>query len=183
MPRWHRTTTCPFASVKQTPCKWGLYWWLLMRALGAGAYVTTPCTDSIHVRVLHTLLRFCCGHMLMMFCRYGGGRVGLSDTMTGAFWVADALFAFANAGARAFHLHWGKGGDPSGDSQPNTGVQTNFEHVSVSSSNATYLCRTTLLHCTWLPLAYLGLFGVLRVLHVPTTDCCLSLSICLHDAA
>ena len=46
--------------------------------------------------------------------------------MTGALWVADALFAFANAGARAFHLHWGKGGDPQGDSQPNTGVQTNF---------------------------------------------------------
>jgi len=62
-------------------------------------------------------------------CRYGGGRVGLSDTMTGAFWVADALFAFANAGARAFHLHWGKGGEPSGNSQPNTGVQTNFDKV------------------------------------------------------
>jgi hypothetical protein len=52
--------------------------------------------------------------------------VGLSDTLVGAFWVADSLFAFANAGAKAFHLHWGKGGTPSGDSQPNTGVQTNF---------------------------------------------------------
>jgi hypothetical protein len=62
--------------------------------------------------------------------RYGGGRVGLSDTYTGAFWVADALFAFANAGASGFHLHWGKGGEPSGNSQPNTGVQTNFEKVS-----------------------------------------------------
>lgn len=53
--------------------------------------------------------------------------MGLSDTVVGAFWVADALFAFANAGAKAFHLHWGKGGEPSGNSQPNTGVQTNFE--------------------------------------------------------
>jgi len=43
-----------------------------------------------------------------MPCRYGGGRVGLSETMVGAFWAADALFAFANAGARAFHFHWGK---------------------------------------------------------------------------
>jgi hypothetical protein len=57
--------------------------------------------------------------------------VGLSDTFTGAFWVADALFAFANAGANGFHLHWGKGGDLNGDSQPNTGVQTNFEKVSM----------------------------------------------------
>eukprot|EP00775_Hariotina_reticulata_P005485 gene5485-5720_t len=28
--------------------------------------------------------------------------------MVGAFWAADALFVFANAGARAFHFHWGK---------------------------------------------------------------------------
>ncbi len=57
--------------------------------------------------------------------------MGLSDTFAGAFWVADALFAFANAGAAGFHLHWGKGGDPQGDSQPNTGVQTNFEKVKM----------------------------------------------------
>lgn len=56
--------------------------------------------------------------------------MGLSDTFTGAFWVADALFAFANAGASGFHLHWGKGGEPGGNSQPNTGVQTNFNYVS-----------------------------------------------------
>jgi hypothetical protein len=59
--------------------------------------------------------------------------VGLSDTYTGAFWVADALFAFANAGASGFHLHWGKGGEPGGNSQPNTGVQTNFNYVSFNS--------------------------------------------------
>jgi hypothetical protein len=62
--------------------------------------------------------------------------VGLSDTFTGAFWVADALFAFANAGANGFHLHWGKGGDLNGDSQPNTGVQTNFEKVSIHATHA-----------------------------------------------
>lgn len=66
-------------------------------------------------------------------CSYGGGRKGLSDTLAGGLWVADALFAFANAGARGFHLHWGKGGTPSGDSQPNTGVQTNFD-MKVSGS-------------------------------------------------
>ena len=68
-------------------------------------------------------------------CRYGGGRPGLSDTFTGAMWVADALFAFAQAGARAFHLHWGLGGHPSGSlGQPNTGVQTNF-HFNVSQQS------------------------------------------------
>ncbi|WIA13252.1 hypothetical protein OEZ85_006841 [Tetradesmus obliquus] len=57
---------------------------------------------------------------------YGGGRVGLSDTMVGAFWTIDALFAFANAGALSFHLHWGNGGQPNGDNPPSVGVQTNF---------------------------------------------------------
>jgi hypothetical protein len=58
---------------------------------------------------------------------YGGGRANLSDTLVGALWVADALFAFSSAGAKAFHLHWGLGGHPSGTlGQPNTGVQTNF---------------------------------------------------------
>jgi hypothetical protein len=46
--------------------------------------------------------------------------------MVGAFWTIDALFAFANAGALSFHLHWGKGGEPSGDNPPSVGVQTNF---------------------------------------------------------
>lgn len=59
--------------------------------------------------------------------RYGGGRPGMSDTLVGGLWVADALFAFAKAGAKAFHLHWGIGGHPTGQlGQPNTGVQTNF---------------------------------------------------------
>jgi hypothetical protein len=47
--------------------------------------------------------------------------------MTGALWVADALFEFARAGAAGFHLHFGIGGAPDGSlGQPNTGVQTNF---------------------------------------------------------
>jgi hypothetical protein len=47
--------------------------------------------------------------------------------MVGTLWVVDALFAFANAGAKALHLHWGLGGDPSGElGQPNVGVMTNF---------------------------------------------------------
>lgn len=51
----------------------------------------------------------------------------MSDTLVGGLWVADALFAFAKAGAKAFHLHWGIGGHPTGQlGQPNTGVQTNF---------------------------------------------------------
>jgi hypothetical protein len=52
--------------------------------------------------------------------------VGLSDAMVGTFWTTDALFAFANAGALGFHLHWGRGGEPSGDNPPSVGVQTNF---------------------------------------------------------
>lgn len=67
---------------------------------------------------------------------YGGGRPDLSDTLVGALWVTDALFAFSNAGAKAFHLHWGVGGDPSGTlGQPNTGVQTNF-HFDVKPGEA-----------------------------------------------
>ncbi|KAI8474854.1 MAG: hypothetical protein J3K34DRAFT_406796 [Monoraphidium minutum] len=57
---------------------------------------------------------------------YGGGRAGLSDTVAGTMWCADALFAFASAGAEAFHFHWGFGGQPKHGGQPNTGVQTNF---------------------------------------------------------
>jgi hypothetical protein len=57
---------------------------------------------------------------------YGGGRAGLSDTMAGTMWCADALFAFAQAGAVGFHFHWGFGGRPIYGGQPNTGVQTNF---------------------------------------------------------
>jgi hypothetical protein len=38
-------------------------------------------------------------------CRYGGGKTGMSDTLVGGLWVADALFAFARAGAKGFHLH------------------------------------------------------------------------------
>jgi hypothetical protein len=40
-----------------------------------------------------------------VFCRYGGGKAGMSDTLVGGLWVADALFAFARAGAKGFHLH------------------------------------------------------------------------------
>lgn len=61
------------------------------------------------------------------FCRYGGGRAGLSDTLVGALWVLDSLCEFAVAGATGFHLHWGSGGWPDGTrGQPNTGIQTNF---------------------------------------------------------
>eukprot|EP00878_Enallax_costatus_P013634 GHUV01014256.1.p1 GENE.GHUV01014256.1~~GHUV01014256.1.p1 ORF type:complete len:561 (+),score=79.37 GHUV01014256.1:338-2020(+) len=63
---------------------------------------------------------------------YGGGRANLSDTMAGTLWISDALFAFANAGARAFHLHWGYGGVPFDGGAPNVGVQTNFDY-NVSS--------------------------------------------------
>lgn len=67
---------------------------------------------------------------------YGGGKVNMSDTLIGGLWVADALFAFARAGAKGFHLHWGIGGHPTGDlGQPNTGVQTNFYY---KYKNATY---------------------------------------------
>jgi hypothetical protein len=62
--------------------------------------------------------------------RYGGGRSGLSDTMAGALWCADALFAFAKAGASGFHFHWGFGGQPLVGGQPNTGVQTNFFNIT-----------------------------------------------------
>ena len=61
---------------------------------------------------------------------YGGGRSGLSDTMAGTLWCADALFAFANAGAEGFHFHWGFGGLPLKGGQPNTGVQTNFFNIT-----------------------------------------------------
>jgi len=61
---------------------------------------------------------------------YGGGRSGLSDTMAGALWCADALFAFARAGASGFHFHWGFGGQPLVGGQPNTGVQTNFFNIT-----------------------------------------------------
>jgi len=46
--------------------------------------------------------------------------------MAGTMWCADALFAFAQAGAAGFHFHWGFGGRPIHGGQPNTGVQTNF---------------------------------------------------------
>lgn len=52
----------------------------------------------------------------------------MSDTMAGTLWVADALFAFANASAQAFHLHWGLGGLPYEGGSPNVGVQTNFDY-------------------------------------------------------
>lgn len=65
---------------------------------------------------------------VMCSCRYGGGRADLSDTMAGTLWVADALFAFAANGARAFHLHWGHGGLPFQGGSPNVGVQTNFDY-------------------------------------------------------
>lgn len=48
--------------------------------------------------------------------------------MAGTLWVADALFAFAAGGARAFHLHWGHGGLPYEGGSPNVGVQTNFDY-------------------------------------------------------
>lgn len=57
---------------------------------------------------------------------FGGGRVGLSDTYTGALWAADLALAFANAGAVGFHVHWGFGGAPVVGGAPNVGVQTNF---------------------------------------------------------
>lgn len=61
----------------------------------------------------------------------------------GALWVADALFAFANAGATAFHLHWGVGGSPTEDlGSPNTGVQTNFAY-NVSDGAAKGLAPVT----------------------------------------
>jgi hypothetical protein len=46
--------------------------------------------------------------------------------MAGTLWCADALFAFAAAGAAGFHFHWGFGGRPQLGGQPNTGVQTNW---------------------------------------------------------
>lgn len=99
----------------------------------AGCACMTPPVEQQHrrspARKRRSLMSLIVESLLVLDCRYGGGRVGLSDTYTGAFWVADALFAFANAGANGFHLHWGKGGDLNGDSQPNTGVQTNFEKV------------------------------------------------------
>ena len=58
---------------------------------------------------------------------YGGGRAGFSETMVGTLWCADALLAFAQAGAVGFHFHWGFGGLPKEGGQPNTGVQTNFD--------------------------------------------------------
>lgn len=86
-----------------------------------------------------------CVHVLLdgSCRRYGGGRVGLSDTMVGTFWTIDALFAFANAGAVAFHLHWGKGGDPAGDNPPSVGVQTNF----ILEVGTTHTGRATLHLC------------------------------------
>lgn len=48
--------------------------------------------------------------------------------MAGTLWVTDALFAFAQGGARAFHLHWGHGGLPYQGGSPNVGVQTNFDY-------------------------------------------------------
>jgi hypothetical protein len=50
--------------------------------------------------------------------------------MAGALWCADALFAFAKAGATGFHFHWGFGGQPKIGGQPNTGVQTNFFNLT-----------------------------------------------------
>jgi len=47
--------------------------------------------------------------------------------MVGTLWCADALLAFAQAGAVGFHFHWGFGGLPKEGGQPNTGVQTNFD--------------------------------------------------------
>lgn len=60
--------------------------------------------------------------------------------MAGALWVADALFAFANAGARAFHLHWGFGGLPFEGGAPNVGVQTNFDY-NVSNMSPMQPCQ------------------------------------------
>eukprot|EP00882_Tetradesmus_deserticola_P012264 GHRQ01012998.1.p1 GENE.GHRQ01012998.1~~GHRQ01012998.1.p1 ORF type:complete len:237 (+),score=52.89 GHRQ01012998.1:871-1581(+) len=54
----------------------------------------------------------------------------MSDTLVGGVWVPDALFAFARAGAKGLHMHWGVGGDPIRNlGQPNTGVQTNFYYT------------------------------------------------------
>jgi hypothetical protein len=50
--------------------------------------------------------------------------------MAAALWVTDALFAFAHAGARALHYHWGHGGLPFEGGSPNVGVQTNFDYNS-----------------------------------------------------
>lgn len=50
--------------------------------------------------------------------------------MAGAIWCADALFAFANAGAEGFHFHWGFGGLPLKGGQANVGVQTNFYNIT-----------------------------------------------------
>jgi hypothetical protein len=61
---------------------------------------------------------------------YGAGRAGLSETMAGALWCADALFAFAQAGASGFHFHWGFGGVPKEGGPPNVGVQTNFNETN-----------------------------------------------------
>jgi len=67
--------------------------------------------------------------------------------MAGTLWVADALFAFANAGARAFHLHWGHGGLPYQGGSPNVGVQTNFDYnVSVNQVHQPSLLPVVL-HC------------------------------------
>jgi hypothetical protein len=74
-----------------------------------------------------------------LHCRYGGGRPQLSDTITGALWVADALFEFARAGAAGFHLHVGVGGAPDGSlGQPNTGVQTNFYYETAGGVRKEY---------------------------------------------
>lgn len=94
----------------------------------------------------------------------------MSDTMVGALWVADALFAFGLAGAKAFHLHWGIGGDPSGSlGQPNTGVQTNFLlDVSNARYNVIYLAAfyafdntTYTIQCTHTLIAYVfGMYSI-----------------------
>jgi hypothetical protein len=68
--------------------------------------------------------------------------------MAGTLWVADALFAFAANGARAFHLHWGHGGLPFQGGSPNVGVQTNFDY-NVSRALLGGLCQTAAAGFVW----------------------------------
>lgn len=82
--------------------------------------------------------------------------------MAGTLWVADALFAFAANGARAFHLHWGHGGLPFQGGSPNVGVQTNFDY-NVRSTDAVCLswpgyacfCLMNLLNSTQTQMSFL----------------------------
>lgn len=41
-----------------------------------------------------------------------GGKAGITDSLTGALWVADYSMEMARAGMTSVSLHWGKGGGP-----------------------------------------------------------------------